>query len=316
MESFIEQFKSYKQVKNIAKQYRDKYNRKKKEEDHDRVKEQQRKWKAESRKRKRAEDITKVKEQQRKLQEVCRKKARLEDNTRVKEKQCEHQAACRKKARLDDAERVKEQQRKYQSESMLKKRMHDKANVKQGQNMRSRLCRSKKKAENPKKLREDECRKKQKQREVESKSDRLRAFREATKHCAVFICTCCQQRMFHSNVQLYTAELRKEIDSKKPGLINACVQREIETQLNDDTKVFICKTCLRHMRKQKIPPMSAMNGLQLHETDKMMEEEGLKLTELEGALIAKTIIFQKIYQLPKSRWTALKDWLINIPKDD
>ena len=68
------------------------------------------------------------------------------------------------------------------------------------------------------------------------------------------------------------------------------------------------------MRKKKLPPMSAMNGLQLAETDEMIKEEGLKLTELEGALIAKSIIFQKIYQLPKSRWTALKDRLINIPK--
>ena len=62
--------------------------------------------------------------------------------------------------------------------------------------------------------------------------------------------------------------------------------------------------------------MSAMNGLQLQETDEMINHEGLKLTELEGALIAKTIIFQKIYQLPKSRWTALKDRLINIPIND
>merc|ERR1712239_100984 len=31
---------------------------------------------------------------------------------------------------------------------------------------------------------------------------------------------------------------------------------------------------------------------------------------------AKTIIFQKIYQLPKSRWTALKDRLINVPIND
>ena len=62
--------------------------------------------------------------------------------------------------------------------------------------------------------------------------------------------------------------------------------------------------------------MSAMNGLQLQETDQIINNEGLKLTELEGALIAKTIIFQKIYQLPKSRWTALKDRLINIPIND
>ena len=70
------------------------------------------------------------------------------------------------------------------------------------------------------------------------------------------------------------------------------------------------------MRKKKVPPMSAMNGLQLRETDERIEKEGLTLTELEGALIAKSIIFQKIYQLPKSRWTALKDRLINIPIND
>ena len=70
------------------------------------------------------------------------------------------------------------------------------------------------------------------------------------------------------------------------------------------------------MRKKKLPPMSAMNGLQLKETDEIIKKEGLALTELEGALIAKSIIFQKVYQLPKSRWTALKDRLINIPIND
>ena len=39
----------------------------------------------------------------------------------------------------------------------------------------------------------------------------------------------------------------------------------------------------------------------------------MKLTELEGSLIAKNLIFQKIYQLPKSRWTALTDRIINVP---
>ena len=32
----------------------------------------------------------------------------------------------------------------------------------------------------------------------------------------------------------------------------------------------------------------------IHETDEMIVSEGLNLTELEGALIAKTIKFQKI----------------------
>ena len=169
---------------------------------------------------------------------------------------------------------------------------------------------------NPEKVRLEQNRRQQKHREVNSKSDRLKEFREATKYTAVFICTCCQQRTFHSNVQLFSAELVHEINSKKPGHVEACIQRRIETQLNGELKTYICKTCIRHMKNKKIPPMSAMNGLQLQETDEMIKDEGLKLTELEGALIAKSIIFQKIYQMPKSRWTALKDRLINIPIND
>ena len=60
-------------------------------------------------------------------------------------------------------------------------------------------------------------------------------------------------------------------------------------------------------------PMSIKNGLRLTESDKQLREQKLELTELEGALIAKNIIFQKIYQLPKSRWTALKDKIVNVP---
>ena len=54
--------------------------------------------------------------------------------------------------------------------------------------------------------------------------------------------------------------------------------------------------------------MAAANGLNVVHCD-----EGLKLSELENNLIAKRIMFQKIYQLPKSRMAACKDHLINIP---
>ena len=58
--------------------------------------------------------------------------------------------------------------------------------------------------------------------------------------------------------------------------------------------------------------MSAMNGLKIP-----IPETELELTELEANLIAKRIIFMKIYQLPKTRWTALKDKIINVPvKED
>ena len=61
----------------------------------------------------------------------------------------------------------------------------------------------------------------------------------------------------------------------------------------------------------RLPPMSVMNGLKIPSHDPEME-----LTELEGNLLAKNIVFMKSFQLPKSRWTALKDKIINVPVND
>ena len=55
--------------------------------------------------------------------------------------------------------------------------------------------------------------------------------------------------------------------------------------------------------------MCAANGLHLIPYPSTQ----LKLTEIENNLIAKRILFQKIFQLPTSRIAACKDKLINIP---
>ena len=55
--------------------------------------------------------------------------------------------------------------------------------------------------------------------------------------------------------------------------------------------------------------MSVCNGLDVVSVD----DPDLQLSELENNLIALRIMFQKICYLPKSRWTALKDRVVNIP---
>ena len=121
--------------------------------------------------------------------------------------------------------------------------------------------------------------------------------------------------MFESNVRLYTDKLRNQINGIKHDHVDSCIEDVLKTKtfIGGKGYHYICLTCVRHMKRGKVPPMSAMNRFQLHEEDKEIKHQKLDLTELEGALIAKNIIFQKIYQLPKSRWTALKDRLINIP---
>ena len=85
-------------------------------------------------------------------------------------------------------------------------------------------------------------------------------------------------------------------------------------QVNEAT--YLCKLCIHYLKKGRLPPMAVKNKLELHHTDKYLKDNGLALTELEAALISKNIMFEKIFQLPKSRWTALKDRIINVPISD
>ena len=59
--------------------------------------------------------------------------------------------------------------------------------------------------------------------------------------------------------------------------------------------------------------MSKANGLHLVDIG---DNPDLKLSELESNLISKRLLFQKIYQLPRSRMAGCKDRLINIPIND
>ena len=59
--------------------------------------------------------------------------------------------------------------------------------------------------------------------------------------------------------------------------------------------------------------MCFKNNLDFYETEADLKKKGEWLTNLEGAMIARKIIFMKIFLLPTSRWTGLKDKAVNIP---
>ena len=127
--------------------------------------------------------------------------------------------------------------------------------------------------------------------------ERLLRFREATLYNAIFICTCCHQRCFRTNVTELTNELRDSINSKKEGLLQACIEGPGKITIihglpfNGRSIEFLCLTCKRHMLNKRMPPMSAMNRLQLTP----VQDPLLHLSELEGALIAKHLSLKKLF---------------------
>ena len=141
-------------------------------------------------------------------------------------------------------------------------------------------------------------------RKRENSDDRLKAFREATLYAADFICMSCHQRNFQTNVHHFNAkfqddllrntEIKLEDYIEEDILSGIHLSKSLSNKKDEDTK-YVCKTCINYIKTGKLPPSSVKNGLKLTNTDEMLEDEDLMLTELEASLVAKTIMFQKIF---------------------
>ena len=208
-----------------------------------------------------------------------------------------------------DPEKQKEDQKKWK----IDQRTRDKSRADEGN---PRL--------DTEKVRKDYARWQQKHRVCETAEARLRAFLETTLFGSIFLCLSCQTWQFQTNVQEYSNNLKiviAEKISREKWLEDANPRENLNMGMPSSPKLKIkpdvlCNTCVNYLKKGKTSPSNVKNGLKLDETDKQIEDQNLNLTELENALIAKTILFQKIFLLPKSRWTATLDKQVNIPIPD
>ena len=213
---------------------------------------------------------------------------KLEDKSKAirRQKQAAFQSKKRSQLRKDNADKEKEKERNWKSRN-----------------------RSKLRDENPDKEMEKERNWKSGQRDDKNQADRLKNFQEATMFGPLFLCISCHGKMFKNGVKIFSDSLKQEIEMKIP--IKDCIadidvitkviteqkKSTMSTQQRKEIEVgtkFICNTCHRYLKAGKLPPSSAMNCLQLHDTDEDLKNQDLQLTELEGALIAPNIIFQHL----------------------
>ena len=163
----------------------------------------------------------------------------------------------------------------------------------------------------------------QKSRNNLTELDRLLRFQQETRYGPIFVCSSCDQKMFQNNVcgmeksmleklQQRNIETFDKVQAGNLQKIQICTQ-EIGKELRETNIPYICFTCKKHLNQGKVPPMSRANGLELVD---LKDNPDLNLSELENNLISKRLLFQKIYQLPRSRMAGCKDRLINIPIND
>ena len=121
----------------------------------------------------------------------------------------------------------------------------------------------------------------------------------------------CHRRCFEDYIKEYNEKYITDLDEKHPSLREKSIL-EPHGKLKTEGKYHICKYCSSQLQNGHLPTLSVMNGLEIVKlTDS--NGENIKLTDLEAALVAKTVLFMKIYQLPRSRWSALKDRTICVP---
>ena len=146
-----------------------------------------------------------------------------------------------------------------------------------------------------------------------SEYKRFLDFKDAIKDTWVIACLSCFRVLSTTAGRAITldklkAELGKSLFEKciKP---DACKRREF---LDDEGRVLLCTSCDSYLRvKKQMPPLNYYNGMEITKIP-----DALKLTDLEATLVAKRILFIKMFNLVKSRWWGYKDHTTMVPVCD
>ena len=72
----------------------------------------------------------------------------------------------------------------------------------------------------------------------------------------------------------------------------------------------MCQTCDKYLKKNKIPPCAAKNGMSFP-----VKPDFFDLNELECRLVAPRLAFQKLVQAPRGNQLKIKGNVVNVPAD-
>ena len=120
-------------------------------------------------------------------------------------------------------------------------------------------------------------------------------FLNSIKKGRIYECVSCHRKCFGTSVFPLPLNFESDIDITYPSIYRESIG-DIRTRKIDD-RHYWCITCKNYITKGKLPPLSNQNSLKMFD---LTDYEELKLSELENCLIARNIVFQKGFFLPKS----------------
>ena len=131
-------------------------------------------------------------------------------------------------------------------------------------------------------------------------TDEIRKFHANVSRGPEYICSCCDQLWYKHSV----------ITAEKLRLSNPTAEKYLLTKTSVDGIEWICQSCYKHLKKDKIPPCAAKNGMSFP-----AKPDFFDLNELECRMLAPRLAFQKLLQAPRGNQFKIKGNVVNVPAD-
>ena len=131
-------------------------------------------------------------------------------------------------------------------------------------------------------------------------ADEIRKFHTAVSIGPLYICSCCDQLWYKHSV---TA-------ANKLRMSNPDIVKYLLSKTSVDDVEWICQSCLSYLKKDKIPPYAAKNGMSFP-----LKPDFFDLNELECRLLAPRLAFQKLMQAPRGNQLKIKGIVVNVLAD-
>ena len=141
---------------------------------------------------------------------------------------------------------------------------------------------------------------KEKRTKSESTQTLISKFHETVSKCPLYICTCCVQLWYKHSV-MPAKTLKKNNPDVHKRLLNKVSVNNVE---------WLCQTCNKHLKKNKVPPCAIINGMQFPKKPSFYD-----LNELESRLLAPRLAFQKLMQAPRGKQLKINENIVNVPAD-
>ena len=135
---------------------------------------------------------------------------------------------------------------------------------------------------------------------------------EFTEDVQIFLRDKCSEALVGNTISCPPDSFFMTINEEKIGSEDECDQiTMISGGSEEERRCFLCKVCYSHLKKGVLPPKAAANCLKAVNVPKDVQLSSY----LEEALLARTLLFMKIFSLKSSLMPAIKDKCVVIPID-